>query len=65
MDYSNIQEIETVSRASPKEFDKEVNSLLNGGWIILRLFEIPESEDLEHHYSAQLYLPRENIRTVI
>lgn len=60
LDLTRVQELKTISSKETSIFDKDLNDLLKNGWILIKLFEVQESANKHHMYSAQLAKLREN-----
>ena len=54
MNLENIAEFMTISEESVDGFDEYINVALSKGWKIVKLFQIQESENVNHHFAAHL-----------
>ena len=61
IDLSEVTEIKTIGNKDREEFDKEVNKLLNGGWALINLYEVPEAVSHYRSYTAQFVKYRKGI----
>jgi len=56
MIFKNIKQIYTVNKRNEKDFDKEVNFMLDRGFEIVRLFELQETSSSPAKFIAHMAL---------